>query len=130
MNSHVVVVLGCYITKHGQPSRSAGYIRWETQAVSYAVRGPHVLLFSPQFIEVRNVTNGRLVQVLEGADIRLLHSGSAGLSEENILVAMRGAKDDQEGVSDKIVELVETTEIPAVTPAAGPHPAFWDEWDM
>ena len=75
---------------------------------SFAHRGNHVLLFSPDFIEVRNINTGRLVQVIEGTDQRLLHCGQEEDARNSILIAMKGSKDDQDGVSDKITELVET----------------------
>lgn len=125
--------MGCYITKHGKPTRSSGYIRWESTAVSFAHRGEHILLFSISFIEVRHISTGRLVQAIEGGDIRLLYSGPTTLKDDTIIVAMRGEKNDKEGISDKLVELVETTEIstaitsPTTTTS---NPAVWDEWDM
>lgn len=123
--------VGCYITKHGQPSRACKYLRWETQATSFAHRGVHFLLFSSGFIEVRNIITGRLVQVIESDSIRCLYSGPATSSNDTILVGMRGAKDDKDGVSERIVELVETKELgvnhPPVTNGA---PGMWDEWDM
>jgi RHO1 GDP-GTP exchange protein 1/2 len=124
--------MGCYITKHGQPSRNAGFIKWEVQAVSYTHRGVHVLLFSPQFIEVRNVMTGRLVQVIEGIDIRLLYTPTTSNADDTILVSMRGEADDDHSVSEKVVSLVETSEISALHASANaaiPTEA-WDEWDM
>lgn len=122
--------LGCYLNSkgkptHGQPNRESGYLRWETKAVSHASYGPHLLLFSPQYIEIRTINEGRLVQVIEGEDIRLVHAGTRG-----IFVAKKG----QNGV-DVLVELVETKpiedvkplpEIPVVETEVG----MWDEWDM
>lgn len=125
------VALGCYITKHGVPSRSSGYIRWETKATQFAHRGSHILLFSAEFIEMRNVNTGRLVQVIEGTDLRLLHSGPTGSANDTILVAMRGEKDDKDGVSDKITELIETAELVRTPSTARVVPEnLWDEWDM
>jgi RHO1 GDP-GTP exchange protein 1/2 len=124
--------MGCYITKHGQPSRNSGFIKWEVQAVSYTHRGVNVLLFSPRFIEVRNVMTGRLVQVIEGIDIRLLYTPTTSNADDTILVSMRGEADDDHGVSEKVVSLVETSEISALhanANAAIPAEA-WDEWDM
>jgi hypothetical protein len=121
--------IGCYITKYGVPSRSAGYIRWETKATSFAHRGNHVLLFSPEFIEVRNVTTGRLVQVIEGTDLRLLHCEHKDDSD-TILIAKKGRRDDQDGVSDQITELVETVEITTPSTARVAQENLWDEWDM
>ncbi|EIW84261.1 hypothetical protein CONPUDRAFT_163433 [Coniophora puteana RWD-64-598 SS2] len=129
--------IGTFITKHGHPSRSCGYIRWETPAQSFAHRGAHVLLFSSEFVEVRTLAAGKLVQVFEGTDVRLLlHSSlrpANGGVEEPLLVAMRGEKDDRDGVSDKIVELNETAMLE--TPSTASASTFstegiWDEWDM
>lgn len=120
------LAMGCYITKHGEPSRSCGYVRWEAQATSYAHRGNNVLLFSSEFIEIRNVNTGRLLQVIEAPDIRLLHCGPKEGTSDTILAAMRGDKSGNEGISDKIVELVETAEIGTPADTEG----LWDEWDM
>jgi RHO1 GDP-GTP exchange protein 1/2 len=133
--SLVVVVLGCYVTKHGFPARSAGYIKWETRATSFAQRGAHVLLFSSQFIEIRNTANGLIVQVIEGTDIRLLYASPFYADDEPVLVAMRGDKDDKDGRSEKIVELVETSEYSGTTPVSQLTPraavsGMWDEWEM
>ncbi|TFY66575.1 hypothetical protein EVG20_g4514 [Dentipellis fragilis] len=122
--------LGCYIDRHGKPRRLSGYVRWENKATACVRRGAHVLLFSPEFIEVRNITTGNLVQVIDGADISLLHSG---VSEKDILLAcMRGDKDDRSGASQKIVELVETAELAATSaaPSSSSVGGVWDEWDM
>ena len=124
--------LGCYITKHGEPSRNSGFIRWETKAMSFAHRGSHVLLFSAEFIEIRHISTGRLDQVIEGFDIRLLlHTNlKSHSSDDTLLVAMRGEKDDKDGVSDKIIELVQTSEIAQTPMTSTPVEGLWDEWDM
>ncbi|KAI9512110.1 hypothetical protein F5148DRAFT_1166295 [Russula earlei] len=118
---------GCYIDQRGQPTRSAGYISWECRARAYAHRGPHLLLFSPRFIEVRSIASGKLVQVIEGRDVRLLHSG---LTEEDMLIAaMTGDVEDESGLSEKVLELVPTTAIVATAPTLDVE-QLWDEWDM
>ena len=122
------LVMGCYITKHGTPSRSSGFLRWETKATSYAHCGLLVLLFSSEFIEIRNVNTGRLVQVIEGNDIRLLHCGLREGTDRTILISMGDKQDEKDGVSEKIVELLETSELS--TPATAGGEALWDEWDM
>lgn len=75
---------------------------------------------------------GLLVQVVEGQDIRLLHS-----SEDNLLVAMRSERDDEAGMSERIVDLQETAEIvgPRTAPPAEASARYrsfdqWEEWDM
>ncbi|KIM39836.1 hypothetical protein M413DRAFT_446755 [Hebeloma cylindrosporum] len=122
--------VGCYIDKRGVPTRESRYIKWETKAVSYAARNGHILLVSPEFIEIRNITTGRLVQVIEGKDMRLIYSGPYTDKEHPILVAMRGGKDDPGSVSERVVEMIETEEISLVTPSAEQAPSIWDEWDM
>jgi hypothetical protein len=84
-----------------------------------------VLLFSSSFIEIRDVNTARLVQVIEGQDIRLLHCGPKGGLDKTILVAMRSERD----VSlDIIIELTETSPVNA-TPSSMSDQNFWSEWD-
>jgi len=118
---------GCYIDNQGIPVRSAGYISWECRATTYAHRGTHLLLFSPKFIEVRSIASGKLVQVIEGEDVRLVHSG---LAEEDMLVAaMTGDIEDENGLSEKVLELVPTAAID-VQEQVGSVEQYWDEWDV
>ncbi|KZS88061.1 hypothetical protein SISNIDRAFT_460111 [Sistotremastrum niveocremeum HHB9708] len=114
---------GCYITKHGQPTRTAGLIRWETPAVAYAFRKPYVILFSPDFVEVRDVSTGRLVQVIEGRDFRLIESGP---QSGPILIAMRGSIDDRQGLSDALLEMVETA--PLYVGSGNGDDVLWEDW--
>ncbi|KAI0040258.1 hypothetical protein FA95DRAFT_1611936 [Auriscalpium vulgare] len=119
--------MGCYIDKYGKPARSSGYVRWECKIASYVRRGMHILLFSSEFIEVRNVNSGRLVQVIEGQDMRLLHSG---LSEKDmVVIGRKGRLEDKTGLSEALVELVQTSEISTPAPASAVE-GLWDEWDM
>lgn len=118
--------VGCYIDKHGVPCRSAGYLRWESKASAFVHLGGHILLFSPEFVEVRTVQTGKLVQVIEAVDVRLAYQGLLP-ADQTVLVACRGRV--ERGIAtDKIVELVETSEI--TTPRASAVPGLWDEWDM
>ncbi len=131
--------LGCYLnTKgepmHGTPGRESGYLRWESKATSYTSRGPHLLLFSPNYIEIRTINEGRLVQVIEGEDIRLVHTGERG-----IFIARKGAERAGGGASsgriEVLVELVETKPFEDVKPAPEDlvydgDVGLWDEWDM
>ena len=119
--------LGCFLDKHGRPARNAGYVRWEAIASSYAVRGPHLLLFaaSGAFVEVRLAARGRLVQVVEGVDIRLVSHTTN--EKEPLLFAARGKHEDTRGLSERIVELVTTASLGVVQP---PPPNAWDEWDL
>ena len=126
--------MACYISKHGEPSRSAAYIRWECPAISYARRGPHVLLFSPSFIEIRAIQSGRLVQVIEGREIRLLQRGLGGDEESDMLIiGKRGEIEDRAGLSEGLFEMVQTAEIGrpvAEVMSRENSRAMWEEWDM
>jgi RHO1 GDP-GTP exchange protein 1/2 len=78
------------------------------------------------------VASGKLVQVIEGQDIKLLYAGFAS-EDKTVLVGMKGDKDDEEGASYKIVDLVETQELQ--TPSTSSWRAMstdelWDTWDM
>ncbi|TFK75234.1 hypothetical protein BDN72DRAFT_758174 [Pluteus cervinus] len=121
--------IGFYTLKRGEITRSARYIRWEVHATAYAHRGEHILLFSSDFIEARDITNGRLVQVIDGRDIRLLFTVPQVKKTDPILVAMRSEKDSN---FDSIVELVETTPINSVMSPTEPTTptSVWAEWDM
>lgn len=118
--------IGCFLDKHGQPSRNAGYVRWETPAGAYAIRGQHLLLFSASgaFVEIRLAAQGRLVQVLEGRDLRIV--SSRGTDQDPLLMVLRGAHEDSRGLSERISEIVPTASLGA----AHPPPNAWDEWDM
>lgn len=124
--------IGFYINKHGKPVRKSGYVKWETKADSFAHRNGLVLLISPHFVEVRDINTARIMQVIEGKDIRLMYSGPQMTKEYPVLLVMRGNKDDKDGVSEKIVELTETQEISVSTPTQSnpSSAALWDEWDM
>jgi hypothetical protein len=104
-------------------------MRWETKATSFVAIGAHVLLFSPEFIEIRHATSGKLVQVIQGQDIQVLWSNYK-LDDSTVLIGMKGENDDEDGASHKIVELVETREI--MTPLTARNTreeAVWDTWD-
>ncbi|KAF8312518.1 hypothetical protein DL93DRAFT_2229023 [Clavulina sp. PMI_390] len=120
---------GCYITKHGEPARKHGFIRWENPIHSFLVREPHVLLVGSSSIEVRHTPTGRLLQVLEGKDIRLLQ-GLPKLSNQPppIIIARRGEKNNEAGMSDQLIELVPTA--PLEIPSMDDSGIIWDEWGV
>ncbi|KAJ2924639.1 hypothetical protein H1R20_g12444, partial [Candolleomyces eurysporus] len=149
--------IGCYMNGKGLPTRNFGFVKWETKAVSCAHRKDLLLLISQRFIEVRHVPTGRLLQVIEGGDIRLLWSEpEMNPDVDNIILVMRGKINDNGGLSEKIVELEKTEEFsPNSRDANGHHQhhhqqqqqqqqkqkhpdlgtvhrpaAVWSEWDM
>ena len=87
----------------GKPARSSYYIQWERRASAYTRRGAHLLLLSPGYIEVRKIDSGRLVQILETHEMRLLRSS---LTDPVPIAAMIGGTEDDGGRTEKIVELI------------------------
>ncbi|TCD69356.1 hypothetical protein EIP91_007912 [Steccherinum ochraceum] len=135
-DSQLIVIynnVGCYINKDGTPARSSGYLRWETRADSFAHRGAHLILVSSSFIEIRSLNTGKLVQVIEGSDMRLVHS-----SERSVMVTMKNDAKSGSELEYKLVELVETAnleeqqlqEAQMRTPGVRASQKIWDEWDM
>ena len=98
--------LGCFVDEGGKRARSDYYIEWERKATAFARRGPHLLLFSPGYIEVRNVGSGKLelVKMVPVNELRALRSG---LTEGRLLVGvMTGGSEDDGSRTEKLVELI------------------------
>lgn len=121
---------GCYINRHGLPALNSSIVRWEVKVDSFAERWEHILLFSNEFIEVRHKATGRLVQVIDGRNIRLLNVGPP--DDMPLVVARLGKKNDQHGQSDELFELLKTSEISTPATASSPtgREEYWGEWDM
>ena len=112
---------GCYIDRHGIPLHNGFVVPWECKATRFTERKHYILLFSPEFVEIRHKASGRLVQVIEGQDIRLLNAGIANLGAvddehnpsetEPILMARLGKRNDVLGQSIEFLELLKTSEI-------------------
>ena len=79
---------------------------------------------------MRQAGTGRLVQVLEGEDIRLVQS-QAGCP---LMIAKRGNGDNKKGMVDELVELLETAPLEvtprSAAPVDGSAERLWDEWDQ
>jgi hypothetical protein len=65
------------------------------------------LLLSPGYIEVRKIDSCKLVQILETNELRLLRSS---LTDPVPIAAMIGGTDDDGGRTEKIVELISTSD--------------------
>jgi hypothetical protein len=96
--------LGCFVDRDGKPARTFYYIEWERKATAFARRGPHLLLFSPGYIEVRNIETGKLFRMVEVNELRLLRSG---LTEGRLLIGvMTGGAEADGSRTEKLVELL------------------------
>ncbi|KAI9711502.1 MAG: hypothetical protein M1820_002065 [Bogoriella megaspora] len=76
-----------YVDKHGDISRSV-IMEFVGKAKSAALYGPYILLFDPDFVEVRNAQNGRLRQVIAGRDVKMLDDGSMAAGSVSRTVKM------------------------------------------
>ncbi|KAF9507500.1 hypothetical protein BS47DRAFT_1366615 [Hydnum rufescens UP504] len=110
-DSQLLVVyesFGCYLTKYGVPTRKCG--------MSF--------LLGQTSIEVRVAATGQLLHIIQGNEIRLVQKILLGSGPT--LFARRGQKDDVDGLSDELLELLETS--PVVAPPMDSS-ILWEEWD-
>lgn len=62
---------GLYVDGHGElKNRQVSVIEWKGTAQRVAFYAPYVIIFDSQFVEVRDIAQGNLVQIIEGTDIR------------------------------------------------------------
>lgn len=104
--NNVLVVyndLGCFVNQAGQPADSNYYTEWERKATAFVRHGPHLLLFSSGYIEVRNIDTGKLVRMVEANELRPL---SFGLMDWPPPLAAITTKDNNGNHTEKLVELV------------------------
>lgn len=94
--------------------------------MSYVSRAPYVMLISPGWVEIRHIQTGQLEQVVPGEDIR--HTQWAEPNHGALLLAMKGETDDATGMTDRLVEALETRPL-----SIGGDETFrdpqWGEWD-
>lgn len=120
------------MTKHGQPCRKCEIIRWETPATGYCYLNGLIILVSREFIEIRDVGTGRLVQVMEGQDFRLVQSvqstsstggvpGTLAGSGDKPLIAVRGETKIEDGFSDALMEMIETAPLDSTSSNGQPN---------
>jgi RHO1 GDP-GTP exchange protein 1/2 len=95
--------LGCLVDQAGQPANANYYIEWERHATAFARRGPHLLLFAPGFIEVRDIDTGKLVRMVEAHELRLLCAGLTDCSMPVAAITTKDSSDDSH--TEKLVEL-------------------------
>ncbi|KAG1561222.1 hypothetical protein G6F49_002009 [Rhizopus delemar] len=68
--------LAFYIDKKGKRVRKDWCISWEGSPTAFSFRFPYVVAFNTNFIEVRHIDTGDLLQVIPGNNIRCLHPDS------------------------------------------------------
>ncbi|KAI8388193.1 CNH domain-containing protein [Radiomyces spectabilis] len=86
-----------YIDKKGRRVRDDWAIYWEGSPSAFAFRFPYIVAFNANFIEVRHINTGDLVQVIPGNDIRCLRPDSND--------TIHGVMDDRVAGTEVIFEL-------------------------
>ena len=103
-SSDIFPGLGYFVDQAGKHSRTDYYIEWECKATAFVRHGPHLLLFSHGYIEVRNINTGKLFRMVEVNELRLLRSA---LTEGRLLIGvMAGGAEADGSRTEKLVELV------------------------
>lgn len=72
----MLVDFGLYVDKEGSPGQSCRTIEWEGTAERIAYHAPYVIVFDPQFIEVRHAETGDITQIIHGSSISCLWDGT------------------------------------------------------
>ncbi|GAA5806628.1 CNH domain-containing protein [Helicostylum pulchrum] len=89
--------LAFYIDKKGKRVRKDWSIAWEGSPTAFSFRFPYVVAFNTNFIEVRHMDTGDLLQVIPGNNIRCLRPDSTD--------RIHGVMDDRLAGSEVIFEL-------------------------
>lgn len=78
---------GVYVDKHGEISKSV-VMEFVGNAKKAAVDHQYIMLFSNDFVEIRDLLHGKLCQVIAGQNIRCLDAAEGGFSKRNVLMVM------------------------------------------
>ncbi|KAG1502092.1 hypothetical protein G6F48_000696 [Rhizopus delemar] len=89
--------LAFYIDKKGKRVRKDWCIAWEGNPTAFAFKFPYVVAFNTNFIEVRHIDTGDLLQVIPGTNIRCLRPDSTE--------GIHGVMDDRIAGNEIIFEL-------------------------
>ena len=117
----------------GIPSRSVGVIEWEGTAERVVLHSPYILLFDSQFIEIRHIQTGGLVQIISGNDIGCTWDGPAdgrnrdSMKDPQVHVVMTNTVlttvgNDGKAVAQNLFELIPTVPLYPSGSLTGPPP--------
>ncbi|KAG8741396.1 hypothetical protein FRC10_002916 [Ceratobasidium sp. 414] len=99
---------GCFVTSSGQPIASPRTYEWEITPTAATYCDKHVALFSHDKVEVRDSEDGRLLQILDMPNMRLLHPLLSYSASEKVLMA---AERSENGFKNLLGELLPTVNI-------------------
>ncbi|CAO1618348.1 unnamed protein product [Sympodiomycopsis kandeliae] len=66
----------CYVDRSGEPIKLDNIVEWEGTPHTVSYSPPYILAFDHRFIEVREASSGRLVQILRGSEFRCISANS------------------------------------------------------
>lgn len=110
---------GVYVDRYGDPCRSSIMFEWEGTAERVAFHPPHVCLFDPRFIEIRNIDTGRLVQIIHGTEIRCIWDGR-GTNPQLGTTPASGEWQNESSQEPRIHAVMRATELPRAPGARAP----------
>jgi hypothetical protein len=145
VNIRTIPEFGLYVDRYGVPLQDREIAEWEGQACHASFRFPYLLLFSPAFVEIRNLIHGRLIQIIRadvavgnlggsgcgGGPIRCLWDGRGGGRNANYdpEFGYVGGGDYGSGSGDGVHGDPDGPELPTVLGAVDiPIPTTTDEW--
>jgi len=63
-------------------------IEFQAPALTATVDGQYLLLFHADFVEIRDLTTGEIVQIIAGENICCLDDGQGGMGKRNVILVM------------------------------------------
>ncbi|KAG8816173.1 hypothetical protein FRC18_001134 [Serendipita sp. 400] len=118
---------GCYIHKHGHPTRKCGFVRWEIKANTFLFRAPYLLLFGDNFVEIRHAPTGQFRQMIQHTGLKLLEQTTLEGDTGEFLMTWKGEKNDEFGQSHAVVQALETRDLRMTSPQSPGLPAAEEE---
>jgi hypothetical protein len=85
----VYSIFAFFIDRRGRMTRPELMITWEGKPSVFGLSYPYILAFEPDFIEIRNVESGQLVDIITGKNIRMLHESTDEVSFISVVVRCR-----------------------------------------
>lgn len=104
----------CYVDRSGEPLRLDSVVEWEGTPQSVAYSSPFILGFDHRFVEIRDASTGRLVQIIRGNDVRHVSAASvvegSDASDGIIMVHRQRIGQGQKSYDRQVVfELIQTS---------------------
>lgn len=106
----------CYVDRAGEPIRLDNIVEWEGTPQTVAFDSPYILAFDSRFVEIREASTGRLVQIVRGHDMRYVSASTVveGSGAERSIICVQRQRVAGRGYDQQqVFELVQTAPPPA-----------------